>query len=585
MPFMAMDRPSIQLGLLKAIGEAHGFLVDTVHAGLDFAARIGADRYRAIADFQGRLVGEWLFSVEAFGDAAPDRDGELLSGFDTDLHHLDRLRETRDHDVPAYLDALVEDFPWQDVHVVGFSSTFQQNAASFALARRLKARFPAIVTVFGGANFDGEMGVELVRSVGCIDYAVIGEGDTAFPRLLSALASGADPGGIPGIASRTGTTPPAPPNTALDELPVPDYGEYFARAGRLGLPHDVWLPFESARGCWWGAKHHCVFCGLNGTTMSFRAKSPERVRTELAHQARRYGRFRFEAVDNILSPRYLTELFPDMSEDYQIFYEVKANLTRAQLRTLARAGVTHLQPGLESLSTPVLRLMDKGVRAAQNVNLLRWARYYGIDVAWNILWGFPGESEEDYARQAEVVPHLVHLQPPSGANRVWLERFSPMFAQPDRFPTTWRAPERSYRYVYPSTVDLDRIAYVFEYELEDALPTTAYLPLRKAVAEWKRAWDGPAPVLAYRSSPGYLEIYDVRHQGQEGTYTFRDTLADIYLACSERPKTAAAVRAELDLDLPVRAVRAAFDQFAERGLMFLDGTLALSLALPATPGR
>jgi hypothetical protein len=134
-------------------------------------------------------------------------------------------------------------------------------------------------------------------------------------------------------------------------------------------------------------------------------------------------------------------------------------------------------------------------------------------------------------------------------------------------------------------VDLDRIAYVFEYELEDALPTTAYLPLRKAVAEWKRAWDGPAPVLAYRSSPGYLEIYDVRHQGQEGTYTFRDTLADIYLACSERPKTAAAVRAELDLDLPVRAVRAAFDQFAERGLMFLDGTLALSLALPATPGR
>jgi ribosomal peptide maturation radical SAM protein 1 len=590
MPFMNADRPSIQLGLLKAVGEANGFRVDTLHANLDFAARIGVDRYRALADFQGRLVGEWLFSVEAFDEAAPDRDAELLSAFGPEFPHLDQLRATRDREVPAYLDALVDGFPWHEVAVVGFSSTFQQNVASFALARRLKARFPGILTVFGGANFDGEMGVELARAVDCVDYAVVGEGDTAFPRLLSALASGTDPGGIPGVASRSGATPPAPPNAALDELPAPEYGEYFERAERLGLPcADAWLPFESARGCWWGAKHHCVFCGLNGTTMRFRAKSPARVHAELAHQARRYGRFRFEAVDNILSPRYLTELFPALAEDgsdYQIFYEVKANLTRAQLRVLARAGVTNVQPGLESLSTPVLRLMDKGVRAAQNVNLLRWARYYGIGVAWNILWGFPGETAEDYARQAEVVPHLVHLQPPASAARVCLERFSPMFTRPDVFRTRYRVPERSYPYVYPSTVDVERIAYVFEYELEDALPATAYTPLAKAVAEWSRAWEsGAPPALTYRSSPGYLKIHDTRQPGHEGTYTFRDTLASIYLACTERPTTATAVRDALHLDLPPRAVADAFAQFAERGLMFLDDNLALSLALPATPGR
>ena len=32
MPFMSLDRPSIQLGLLKAIGEEHGFAVGTLHA-------------------------------------------------------------------------------------------------------------------------------------------------------------------------------------------------------------------------------------------------------------------------------------------------------------------------------------------------------------------------------------------------------------------------------------------------------------------------------------------------------------------------------------------------------------------------
>jgi ribosomal peptide maturation radical SAM protein 1 len=601
MPFMHADRPSIQLGLLAAIGRRQGFPVRTLHANLDFAARIGTGCYRQLADQCGRLVGEWLFAREAFGDAAPDREDTFPREFAADLAHLagagetasELLLRTREHDVPAFLDALVAEVDWEGVRVVGFSSTFQQTAASVALARRLKERFPDVVTVFGGANFDGEMGLELVRSLPFVDFAVIGEGDSAFPGLLDALAAGTDPGAVPGVARRVGgevvATPPAPPHDRLDDLPDPEYGEYFDRMAALRLPvHDVWIPFESARGCWWGAKHHCTFCGLNGTTMRFRAKSPQRVLDELAHQARRYRTLRFEAVDNILDPRYVRELFPaiaERGEDYEIFYEAKANLTRAQLKVLALGGVTRLQPGLESLSSAVLRLMNKGVRAAQNVNLLRWAGYYGISVAWNILWGFPGETEEDYAAQAAIVPHLVHLQPPASADRLWLERFSPMHTRPADFGLPPHRPEASYRFVYPDTVNVDRIAYFFEYDPAGALPATAYAPLRKSVTDWSQAWSATRPTLVYRSAPGFLRIDDGRHQGRDGTYTFHDTLAAVYLACRDRPRTAAAVRAELGLALPVEAVQDAFDQFQERGLMFLDGELALALALPATPGR
>jgi ribosomal peptide maturation radical SAM protein 1 len=599
MPFMQVDRPSIQLGLLAAVGRRCGFPVRTLHANVDFAARVGVAHYRLLSEQCRRLVGDWLFSVEAFGATAPDRDGRLPVEFEEELAYLagptgtvrDRLLWTREHDVPAFLDAVVADDLWRGVRVVGFSSTFQQNTASIALARRLKQRFPDIVTVFGGANVDGEMGLELMRSVDCVDIAVAGEGDSAFPDLLAALAAGTDPADVPGVVTRVGdrvvATPPAPPNERLDDLPVPDYDEFFQRMAANGLPtDDTWLPFESARGCWWGAKHHCVFCGLNGTTMRFRAKSAPRVLDELAAQARRYDNVRFEAVDNILDPGYLTELFPAIAENgsgYRIFYEVKANLTRAQLEVMARGGVTHVQPGLESLSSDVLRLMNKGVRAAQNVNLLRWARYYGIGVAWNILWGFPGETAEDYARQAAVVPHLVHLQPPASADRLWLERFSPMYDRPERFGLRHRRPERSYRYVYPATVDTDRIAYFFEYEPEDALPPTAYTALRAATTAWSEAWRTTPPFLVHRSVPGGVEIHDGRHQGRDGTYTFRGTLADIYLACSQRPTTATAVHRKLGLDLPVRAVRDALRQFTDRGLMFSDGDLALSLALPCPP--
>jgi ribosomal peptide maturation radical SAM protein 1 len=364
----------------------------------------------------------------------------------------------------------------------------------------------------------------------------------------------------------------------MADLPAPDYDEYFERSQRLGIvPKDLWIPFESARGCWWGEKHHCTFCGLNGTTMQFRSKPADQVVAELAGQAKRYQISRFEAVDNIIDMAYLKDLFPalvDAGTDYELFYEVKANLSRAQLRLMAEGGVRVLQPGLESLSSNVLRLMDKGVRAAQIVNLLRWAQYYGIQVEWNILWGFPGETAQDYADQAAVVPHLVHLRPPSSAARIWMERFSPLFASPGR-----RSPESSYRHVYPAGVDLGKVAYFFEYELPDALPDSAYDVLRKSVSEWQTAWAADrVPTLRYWSSPGRLQIYDNRRPGREGTYTFESTLAAIYLACSDRPTTADAVRRKLGL--PVEAVEEAFSGFAERGLLFLDEGLAVALAIP-----
>ncbi|OLF14753.1 RiPP maturation radical SAM C-methyltransferase [Actinophytocola xanthii] len=599
MPFMEVYRPSIQLGLLKAIGVTSGFPVHTLHANLDFAARIGVEHYRLLTEQRGQQLGDWLFSLAAFGDLAPDPGSYWVDGFARRLATTGRpqaeLREwllrIRNVEVPAYLDSLLDPVLRHKPRLVGFTSTFQQNAASFALARRIKSRYPEITMVFGGANFDGEMGVEHVRAVDVVDVAVIGEGDVAFPMLLDAVAAGADPGSVPGTASRADDgvrrTAPRPLSHKLDELPVPDYDEYFERAERLDLLDrtdrpEIWLPFESARGCWWGEKHHCTFCGLNGTSMRFRSKSAQRVFDELAHQARRYGGFRFAAVDNILDLAYLRTLIPMLlGTDYELFYEVKANLTRAQVRLLAQGGVRRLQPGLESLSSHVLQLMRKGVTAGQNVNLLRWARYYGIHVQWNLLWGFPGETEQDYAEQAAVLPHLVHLQPPEGATRVWLERFSPLFTEPDLMAVRSRAPEATYRAVYPKDVDLDRVAYFFEYTQADQLPDRVYDQLAHAAAQWMEA--EPAN-LTYRSAPGLLQIEDTR-PGRAGVYRFEDTIADIYVACSERPLSARAVRDKLRLTTEEPTIQAVFDEFAQRGLMFLDGRRALALALPAVPGR
>jgi ribosomal peptide maturation radical SAM protein 1 len=287
--------------------------------------------------------------------------------------------------------------------------------------------------------------------------------------------------------------------------------------------------------------------------------------------------------------RYLRSVFPALVEseaDYEFFYEVKANLRREQLKLMAQAGVTSVQPGIESLSSHVLGLMRKGVRAVQNVDLLRWSRYYGIDVSWNLLWGFPGETEQDYTEQAAAIPHLLHLQPPGDTSRIWLERFSPLFTGQGGSQFHDRTPERSYQYVYPNGVDLERVAYFFDYQTEDSLPDSAYTDVRRAVADWSKAWQaGGPPALTYWSAPRFVQIYDQRLQGQEGTYTFEDTLADLFLACAQKPTTATAVRRKLDLPLPAEGIQEIFQEFQRRGLMFLDGQFALALALPGVKSR
>ena len=129
----------------------------------------------------------------------------------------------------------------------------------------------------------------------------------------------------------------------MDSLPIPDYDDYVdtLRRRRWDTKVKREIQIEAARGCWWGAKHHSRFCGLNGDTMPYRSKSPDRVYEELKYLYRRYGYKRIDSVDNILDHRYVNTVFPRLVDDgieLEMFYEVKANLKYIQLVRCERAG-------------------------------------------------------------------------------------------------------------------------------------------------------------------------------------------------------------------------------------------------------
>ncbi len=605
MPFLAADRPSIQIGLLASIARQNGFQCDTFHLNLELAAQIPTI-YESLCNIRPHMTGEWLFSYAAFCDCDLKDETEYYRDFPDVLNWMERknldasvIRRLRHEQLPRFIGTCADMVDWGDYQVVGFSSTFQQNVASLALARAIKSRWPKTVVVFGGANMEGVMGVAYAKAFPFIDHVVTGEGDITFPQLVKALASRGDIRQIDGITwcddeLSVHSTAPAKPFADLDALPVPDYTEYFERYERLGLRprngtfHAV--TFESSRGCWWGERHHCTFCGLNGQTMRYRVKKPERVKAELKELSRRHGITLFLASDNIMDLRYVKEFFATLEEeklDFTFWYETKSNLTYEQLRTLRRGGVIYLQPGIESLNSRVLQLMDKGCTMLQNLQTIKWGGYLGMRVLWNLLWGFPGETEKDYAEEYEVLQSLSHFQPPLSVGRIWMERFAPIFSDRQRFPGVIVQPEGSYHHIYPKHLNLNDAAYFFEYELDNTLPNDVHVPTQRWVSKWRSQWlSSSVPTLTYRTIPDMIIIDDKRGD-QHGLTMLEEPAASIYTACaisSQSTQNIVELVRKRGHNVSDDRVADIVDGLCDKRLMVTEKGRYLSLAFPANQG-
>ena len=523
-PFGNSNSPSLALSLLKAGLSNRGVRSQIEYYNLDFAKTIGPELYLLLSSYpQLSFLAEWVFSHSAFGENGSDKkahDETLLrlleekelaakrvgrpDVFPQDLQQ--KLIEARDK-AEAFVDACVDHIDRVRPKILGLSTMFSQNCASLALVRRVKQRLGAgaPVVILGGSNCEGIMGYTILKAFPWVDYVCCGEGDRAFVEFAVDILEGEPPHakGIVGH-SKDGvdefSTPP--PVMNMDELPLPDFEDYF---GGLPTPNtedtSTFLTIETSRGCWWGEKSHCTFCGLNGLTMKYRAKSSERIFKELDYIIKKYGRLRFHVTDNILNPELFQSFFPELIRKrmkLDVLFETKSNLKREQLQLLKDGGARRIQPGIESLSDDTLRLMRKGVSGLQNVWLLKCCREMGIEVSWNWLCGFPGEKASEYERMRHWVPLLHHLQPPGRFGPIHLDRFSPLFNLQREFGISHVRASSPYRLIYPLDDNtLYDLAYFFEFDYEDGQSPQEYTAgLADDILNWMIEWNMEHRIIA-----------------------------------------------------------------------------------------
>jgi ribosomal peptide maturation radical SAM protein 1 len=508
-PFHVLDCPSLAVHLLQACGREAGFRVQVLYANFLLASVIGEEAYSRICDTPvASFAGERFFARCAFGlprlgrrasrmfeadwVIGPDKHWEIRPDFDCyncqepitlqELLRLERYAE-------GYVGAVARAVCQQRYKVVGCTTTFQQTAASVALLNQIKAQDKDTITILGGANCDGDMAQGIASLGSRIDYIFSGECEVTFPKFVHAVLAGLRPQRRILFGE---------PCRDMDALPTPTFMEFYEQRSRF-LPaskvsaEQTEIPYETSRGCWWGEKHNCTFCGLNGERMAFRQKSPDRVISDLRALLDAHPTRRVVMTDNIMPYTYFRTLLPRLAGEFPgaaIFYETKANLLLPQVLALKRARITSIQPGIESLSSRLLTLMKKGVQARQNLMLLRYARAAGVYLDWILLWGFPGDDVTWYEETLAILPLLHHLQPPCAMAHLSIERFSPYYSSPTEFGVRNIKPLAGYYDILPTEADIERIAYHFTAEYRCGAHDHAEViqKMWQEMARWQATW-------------------------------------------------------------------------------------------------
>lgn len=260
-----------------------------------------------------------------------------------------------------------------------------------ALLATVRANSPARIVLGGPAtSILGPVALERIDA----DFAIVGEGEVAFPELLAALAGRRTFDGISGLCHRD--------NGRIQSNP-PVRRETFGSSG-MGDWID-WRAYERGGGTWAihtkrGCPLQCLYCNypvMEGHHL--RQRSAAEVVDEIEEVLATVGPRTFEFTDSTFN---VPESHARGICEEVIRRKLRVNLSAVGINPLTvsrelftlmkRAGFISLVISPDSASPAMLGHLRKGFTVEQVRNTARWARESGIRCTWFFLFGGPGET-------------------------------------------------------------------------------------------------------------------------------------------------------------------------------------------------
>lgn len=334
-----------------------------------------------------------------------------LAGAGHDVRLLDGA--LRPFDGPAFADFLRRFAP-DVVGITAFSTDLQAVDALLAAVREI---LPRCLTVLGGPHASA-VEVGALTRFPQLDFAVVGEGEIAFSRLVAHLGGGGDdPRAISGLVYRSGGVVAVNPVAFLEDLDAlgfPDWGQsldLLDYRGRLGHPFQqtpLAAPLMISRGC----PCRCAYCvGHKIMGRKVRYRTLPHVMREIDLLIARYGVREFSIVDDNMTEdkgfvlafcRALRERGRDIR--WCTFNGMRlATVDEEILLAMKGSGCRTLVCGVESGSPRILRAMRRPATTDLVLEKTRLARTCGLDVHGFFIVGYPGETREDMGLSADLM--------------------------------------------------------------------------------------------------------------------------------------------------------------------------------------
>ena len=297
------------------------------------------------------------------------------------------------------------------------------------MAKAVKKEAPGVPVIFGGWHPSLLPGQTLQESF--VDAIVRGQGELTLLEAAENLAGGKGIHGIQGISSKQFGLPQHAPErrvALLDDLPMPAFEMANVDAYER-VSGERKLAYATSVGC----PYACNYCtDMVFYKRRFNALEAGRVVDEVTELVAKYRIEEVAMLDSNLPvdwrrAREIAQGFLDSKAKFRWTFQASTDflcrMSDDDVKLLGESGVSHMGFGTESTSSSVLKLMNKRhQRVDEMYETARKAAIGGIHVTYNLIFGYPGETEADRVETLSTMSDI--------ARQFWNVSFSPNIFTP-----------------------------------------------------------------------------------------------------------------------------------------------------------
>ena len=308
----------------------------------------------------------------------------------------------------SFIDELIASIVNSDAKVVGFSVQSTSKFFSLEIAKRLKRKCPDKVIVFGGPLcFRNCYGINILKDFDFLDAICLSEGEEAFVNLISSIEAKSNVNDFSGLGYRhkdgaiiDGADRLLIPD--LNKIPYADYTNFYLQKYTKKL-----LPISTSRGC----INRCVFCNESVHWRKYRARTAKNIYDEISYQLDKHPQIEtFWFNDSLINGdiAMLNELCDffignKMKIKWGGQTMIRREMDKDLLYKMKEAGCESISYGIENGSNKILKLMRKGYTSELAHQVILDTYAVGINSVFNIIIGFPGESEAEFEENKEFI--------------------------------------------------------------------------------------------------------------------------------------------------------------------------------------